>query len=113
MRRREEVAEAQAREVIELVLAYERLERELGLLALQIETQQLQQAVLESAYRTRQGNTVTMLRVWQQTSDLQARYDETIVVQGQIAMELEQLMSNEISEASGACNVGSSCDRNS
>jgi hypothetical protein len=65
VRRREEVATEVAQQVVEQVLAYERLGRELALLESQIETQQLQQAVLEAAYRTGQGSTVHLLGVWQ------------------------------------------------
>jgi hypothetical protein len=92
VRRREEVAEDLAREVIGLVMDYERLGRELGLLASQIETQQLQQAVMEAGYRTGQGDTVQMMSVWQRTEDLQAQRQERSVAQGQVRRELEALV---------------------
>jgi hypothetical protein len=91
VRRREEVAEDLAREVIGLVMDYERLGRELGLLESQIEIQQLQQAVMEAAYRTGQGSTVQMMGVWQRTEDLQAQLQERAVAQGQVRQELEQV----------------------
>jgi hypothetical protein len=90
IRRREEVAEDLAREVIGLVMDYERLGRELGLLASQIETQRLQQSVLEAAYRTGQGSTVQMMGVWQRTETLQAQLQERLVAQRQARRELEQ-----------------------
>lgn len=91
VRRREEVAEDLAREVIALVMDHERLDRELTLLASQLETQQLQQAVQESAYRTGQGNTVQMMSVWQRTEDLQAQQQERSVAQAQVRRQLEQI----------------------
>ncbi|NEP15464.1 MAG: hypothetical protein F6J97_01010 [Leptolyngbya sp. SIO4C1] len=91
VRRREAVAEALAREVVALVLAYERLDRELALLASQLETQQLQQAVMESAYRTGQSDTVTMLRIWQRTEEIVAKASERQIAQAQTQQELEQI----------------------
>jgi hypothetical protein len=113
VRRREAVAEALAREVVDLVLSYERLERQLDLLATQLETQQLQQATMEAAYRTGQGSTQTMLTVWQRTEDLSVRLDEHMVTQGQTRAELEHVIGYEGLEASRGCAVGGSCDRNS
>jgi hypothetical protein len=92
VRRRQEVAEALGREVVERVLAYERLGRELGLLESQIETQRLQQAVLEATYRTGQGSTVQMLGVWQRTQELQGEMEERSVTQEQVRRELEALV---------------------
>ena len=91
VRRREEVAEDLAGEVIRLVLAYEEGERALELFQLQLETQQLQQAVMESSYRTGQGSTVTMLGIWQQTETLEAQIEEQIVSNEQKAAKLTTL----------------------
>lgn len=91
MRRREEVAEGLAREVIDGVLEYEALGRRLALLERQLETQLQRQAVMEVAYRTGQGNTATMLGVWQQTEDLQARIEEVGIEREQGVRELEVL----------------------
>ena len=92
IQRREEVAEELAAEVVNLVLAYERLERELELLASQIETQQLQQAVMEAAYRTGQENTGTMLEVWQRTETLESHLIEQMAERGRLRVLLETLL---------------------
>jgi outer membrane protein TolC len=92
VRRREEVAEHLAREVVGLVLDYEQLGRELALLESQMQTQQLQVAVMEAGYRTGQGDTVTMLGVWQRTEDLQIRQQETRLDQAQVQRKLEQIV---------------------
>ncbi|MBD2425538.1 hypothetical protein [Phormidium sp. FACHB-1136] len=91
MRRREEVATALTREVVDQVLQYEQVGRQLGLLDTQIVTQRHQQAVMEVGYRMGQGNTNTMLSVWQRTADLEARRDEMGFTQARIVAELEQL----------------------
>lgn len=90
IRRREEVAEDLAAEVVGLVLAYEEGERALELLQMQLETQQLQQAVMESSYRTGQGDTGTMMAVWQRTEGLKAVLSEQIVATDQIAVEIRR-----------------------
>ena len=91
VRRREEVAEGLAREVIGLVLDYEQLTRQLQSLEGQLETQLQRQAVMEVAYRTGQGSTATMLDVWQRTEDLQAQIEEVEIEQGQGVRALEVL----------------------
>lgn len=94
-RRREEVAEDLAGEVVRLVLAYEEGERALELLQMQLETQQLQQAVMESSYRTGQGDTVTMLTVWQRTEALAVQLQEQQVVQEQTIQTLNRIVEME------------------
>ena len=85
IRRREAVAEDLAAEVVDLVLAYEEGERALELLQVQLETQRLQQAVMESSYRTGQGDTGAMLRVWQRTEALASeRENRRIQLQQQV-----------------------------
>lgn len=91
IRRREEVATALAREVIDQVLQYEQMGRQLELLDSQIVTQQHRQAVMEVGYRMGEGTTGTMLTVWQQTEDLEARRVEMAIAQEQVVVELEQL----------------------
>ena len=91
VRRREEVAEGLAREVVELVLEYEQLGRQIELLDSQLLTQQQRQAVMEAQYRTGQGRTTTMLGVWQRTEDLEARQLEKQILQTQTQQELEVL----------------------
>ena len=91
LRRREEVAEAIAQDVIDLVLAYETADRRLETLTGQMETQLQRQAVLEARYRTGQGTTDQMLRMWQRTDDLKARRAEAEIQQGQTMRELEVL----------------------
>lgn len=92
IRRREEVATALAREVIDQVLQYEQLGRQLELLDSQIVTQRHRQAVMEVGYRMGEGTTGTMLTVWQQTEDLEARRVEMAIAQGRIVAELEQVV---------------------
>ncbi|WP_323351552.1 hypothetical protein [Leptolyngbya sp. CCNP1308] len=92
IRRREEVATALAREVIDQVLGYEQMGRQLELLDSQIVTQRHRQAVMEVGYRMGEGTTGTMLTVWQQTEDLEARRVEMAIAQGRLVAALEQLV---------------------
>ena len=91
LRRREEVAEAIAQDVIDLVLEYEELDRRLESLNGQLDTQLQRQAVLEVRYRTGQGTTNQMLSMWQRTDDLKARIAELDIQQRQTVRELELL----------------------
>ena len=93
VRRREEVAEDLATEVVDLVLAYEEGEKALELLQMQLETQQLQQAVMESSYRTGQGDTGAMLAVWQRTETLSVQVSTRQTGQAQVIRQLESLAS--------------------
>ena len=110
IRRREEVAEGLAREVIDLVLEYEAADRHLETLQSQIATQASRQAVMEASYRTGAGSTTTMLGVWQRTEDLEARYRELEIQQGQTIRELEVLCDagkkGHIASASGSSAAG-------
>ena len=98
VRRREEVAESLAREVVDGVLEYEALGRRLELLESQLETQLQRQAVMEVAYRTGQGSTGTMLSVWQRTEELQAQIEEVGIEREQGVRALEVLCWVEESE---------------
>ncbi|WP_346293959.1 hypothetical protein [Sphaerothrix gracilis] len=98
IRRREEVAEGLARDVIDGVLEYEALERRRVMLARQLKTQRQRQAVMEVRYRTGQGSTDQMLRVWQRSEDLQARLEEVAIAQRQVVRALEVLFSVESPE---------------
>ncbi len=91
IRRREEVAEALAREVVDQVLEYEQLGRRLELLDAQIVTQEQREAVLEVSYRMGEGSTVNMLGIWQQTEDLLAKRAELTITRERLVTELEQL----------------------
>lgn len=91
IRRREEVAEAIAQDVIDLVLGYEASVRRLETLDGRLTTQLQREAVLEVRYRTGQGTTDQMLRMWQQTDELRARIDEVQIDQDQTVRELEVL----------------------
>lgn len=102
VRRREEVAESLAREVIDGVLEYEALGRRLALLESQLETQRQRQAVMEVSYRTGQGSTATMLSVWQRTEDLQAQIEEVGIEREQGVRGLEVLCWVEESETGKA-----------
>ena len=92
IRRREEVATAIAREVVDQVLQYEQMGRQLELLDSQLVTQRNRQAVMEVGYRMGQGTTGTMLTVWQQTDDLEARRVEVAIAQERVVAELEQMV---------------------
>lgn len=92
VRRREEVATALAREVIDQVLEYEQLGRQLELLDEQIVAQLQRQAVMEVSYRLGEGSTSAMLTLWQQTEDLEARRVEMAIAQGRVVAELEQVV---------------------
>ena len=76
IRRREEVAEGLTRDVVGLVLDYERLDRQAVLIASQLESHRLRVAVAEARYRMGQGATESMIRLWQRTEDLAARCSE-------------------------------------
>ena len=89
VRRRWEVSEAIASEVIDRVLEWERLDRQVGLMIAQLHTQRQRAAVIEAGYRTGSGSTPSMLTVWQQTEDLEARLLETQIDQNQVRQELE------------------------
>ena len=92
VRRREEVAEGLARDVVGLVLEYEELSRRIDLLDSQLLTQRQREAVMEIAYRTGQGSTTTMLGVWQRTDDPEARKEEKVIDRKRVVTELEQLI---------------------
>jgi hypothetical protein len=92
VRRREEVATALARELIDQVLQYEQMGRQLELLDSQIVTQRQRQAVMEVGYRMGEGTTGTMLTVWQQTEDLEARRVEMASDRERVVAELEQMV---------------------
>lgn len=92
IRRRQEVAEGLGRDVIRLVLRWERLERDAELLDSQLLTQRQRVAVLEAGYRTGGGSTTSMLSQWQRTEDLAARREEKAIEQAQVDRELAQLV---------------------
>ena len=100
IRRREEVAEALTREIIDLVLAYEKTVRKGELLASQLETQSQRVAVREATYRTGHSSTESMLSLWQRTDDLEARCGENRIDSQLIVTELEALLGIEVSYAS-------------
>lgn len=79
------------REVVDRVLAYEKLDRQLALTVTQHETQQQRQAVMEAAYRTGDGSTSQMLTVWQRAEDIAARLEEQRITQTQYRQQLESL----------------------
>ena len=91
IRRREEVAETLAREVVDQVLEYEQLGRRLELLDAQIVTQEQREAVLEVSYRMGEGSTINMLGIWQQTEDMVAKRAELTITRERLVTELEQL----------------------
>ncbi|WP_250565807.1 TolC family protein [Adonisia turfae] len=95
IRRREEVAEGITREIVDLVLNYEHLDRQAMLLASQLESHRLQVAVAEARYRTGQGTTTSMIGLWQRTAELTARCSEHCIGQAQDIRELEILIGEE------------------
>ncbi|MEM8611161.1 MAG: hypothetical protein AAGF93_04005 [Cyanobacteria bacterium P01_H01_bin.105] len=106
IRRREEVAEGITRDVIDLVLAHEKLLRRGELIASQLATQELRQATQEAKYRTGQSSTDAMLRVWQRTEDLQARCEENRADSLQVVRELQMLTGDEREFHGVAVNAG-------
>ncbi|MEM9091942.1 MAG: hypothetical protein AAGC93_24800 [Cyanobacteria bacterium P01_F01_bin.53] len=114
IRRREEVAEGIAQDVVDLVLDYEKFGRQANLIASQLETHRLRVTVRESAYRTGQGSTESMLSLWQRTEDLEARCQERLIGQAQVVRELEVLVGGEDLEAERVYSGGGDggCDRN-
>lgn len=102
IRRREEVAESITREVIDLVLTYEKAVRKGELLASQLETQRQRVAVREAAYRTGHSSTESMLGLWQRTDNLEARCGENRIDSQLIVTELEAFLGIDVSYASMA-----------
>ncbi|MFG6107182.1 hypothetical protein U2F10_33410 [Leptothoe sp. EHU-05/26/07-4] len=105
IRRREEVTEGIAREIVDLVLNYEHLDRQAMLLVSQLESHRLQVAVAEARYRTGQGATTSMIGLWQRTADLAARCSEYRIGQAQDIQNLEILI-GETETRSYAAHVG-------
>ena len=91
IRRREAIAEELARDVVDLVLRYEKLGREIELVQSQLEAHRMRTAVMEAAYRSGQGSTTSMLSVWQRTETLAARVQEKKILQVQVQQELEAI----------------------
>lgn len=108
IRRREAIAENLAREVVEAVLNYERLERELSLIDSQLMTHLQRVGVMEASYRTGQGSTTTMLSVWQRTEELSAALEEKRIAQSQVQRGLEVLTNAENLEEQRVYSTGSS-----
>lgn len=88
IRRRAAIAEELAHEIVDSVLRFEKLGREIELIASQLETHRQRVSVMESAYRTGRGSTTSMLSVWQRTEDLEARKQEKRILREQIRQEL-------------------------
>ena len=74
-------------------------ERCYALLQEQLATQLQRQGVMEVRYRTGQGSTDQMLRMWQRTEDLRGRMGEVGIEQGQVIRELEVLCRVEESDS--------------
>lgn len=109
VRRRWEVSEAIAQDIVDLVLDWERLGRRLELMDTQLQTQQQREAVMEAAYRTGSGSTSSMLITWQRTEDMEARLLEWQVEQTQTRQELERVVFGleRINEAPSETDAGS------
>jgi hypothetical protein len=105
VRRREEVAEAITEAVIDQVLLYEALDRQLKRLEGQLEAQRQRQAVYEIRYRTGQGSTDEMLRLWQQTEALADQIEAVQIEQQQVVRSLEVLCGT-TADDTGAAAVG-------
>ncbi|NEP58713.1 MAG: hypothetical protein F6K31_17130 [Symploca sp. SIO2G7] len=85
------MAEAITREMVDLMLDYERLNRQTALIESQLESHQLRVAVTEARYRTGQGSTTSMIGLWQRMEDLAVRGSEKRIEQDQIKRALEIL----------------------
>ena len=92
IRRREEVAEDIANDVLDAVLDHQSHTLEGRMLATRVETQRQRQAVTEARYRTGQGSTDAMLRVWQRTEDIVARCDENVIQHQRVIEQLYTLV---------------------
>jgi hypothetical protein len=111
VRRREEVAEAITEEVIDQVLTYEALDRQLKRLEGQLEAQRQRQAVMEIRYRTGQGSTDEMLHLWQQTEALADQIEAVQIEQQQVVRSLEVLCGATADEAGAAVSGLGGSDR--
>ena len=108
LRRREEVAEGIASDVVDLVLSHDAFIRRGNLAYSRLVTQQQRQVVQEAKYRTGQGSTDSMLRTWQRTEDLKARCEENRISHLQAIQELhiflgEELAINSTTVYDGSC----------
>ncbi|MDV3351407.1 hypothetical protein QGP82_22075 [Leptothoe sp. LEGE 181152] len=92
IRRREEVAEEIANDVLDAVLDHQSLKLEGRMLATRLDTQRQRQMVTEAKYRTGQSSTDAMLRVWQRTEDMAARCEENIIQHQRVIEELYALV---------------------
>ena len=114
IRRREAVAEALTRDVVDLVLDYEQLNRRTDLIASHIESHRLRVAVAESRYRTGQGSTSNMIGLWQRSEDLAGQCQEQQIEQVQVKRELETLVGDIAASAvtpRSALDMRQRCDR--
>lgn|GEM_PF-5883250 len=86
-------------EVLELVLAYEKLERKLAGVRWrslpagesQLAAHQQRVAILEASHRTGEGSTAQMIQLWQRTEDIEAKVRETEINQSQTYRALLEL----------------------
>ena len=92
IRRRAAVAEDLTRDVVDLVLKYEKLGREIALVQSQLETHRMRTAVMEAAYRSGGGSTTSMLSVWQRTDTLLSRSQEKEISQMQVQQSLASIV---------------------
>ena len=114
IRRRETIAEEITSDVVDLVLDYEMLGRRADLMRSQIDSHRLRVSVAEAKYRTGQGSTEFMIRLWQRTEDLEARCSESLIGQAQHRRELAILTGEDLAEtrfSSSSGSGGDSCDR--
>ena len=108
VRRREEVAEALTRDVIDLVLAHDKILLQGRLIGSQIGTQELRQAIQEAEYRTGQSNTDAMLQIWQRTETLQAQCEANQAESLRVIRELE-VLTGDSREFQGVTTNAGSC----
>ena len=98
IRRREEVAEDIASNVVNIMLDYWELRRRGELLASQLETHELRLKITEASYRTGHGSTDSMLSMWQRTTDLRVGCSENKVSMIRRIQELEALIEEDLEQ---------------
>jgi outer membrane protein TolC len=97
VRRRAELAVSVHNEVLALMLDVEKGDRQIALLQAQLKSQQRRVAIVEVGYRLKQGETIEMMSLWQQTENLGARLVEVQVRREQGVRRLVELTDNSAS----------------
>ncbi|NJP09650.1 MAG: hypothetical protein HC866_09320 [Leptolyngbyaceae cyanobacterium RU_5_1] len=98
VRRRAEVMVNHRDDVIDLVLGYEKAERQRSLIQSRILTHRQRVQILEVSYRVGQGTTEGMMNLWQQGEELEVQLTDATVASQQSVRKLLELTGYELPE---------------